>query len=88
MWTSLTRFREPMTLAGVFTLAAVALGLRFLPPDVLPAAAAALAGYAAGFLFFAVGPENWHRRRLLALAAMAGLCLLLASDAGKHITGQ
>ena len=78
MWTSLTRFREPMTLAGVFTLAAVALGLRFLPPDVLPAAAAALAGYAAGFLFFAVGPENWHRRRLLALAAMAGLCLLLA----------
>ena len=67
-----------MTLAGVFTLAAVALGLRFLPPDVLPAAAAALAGYAAGFLFFAVGPENWHRRRLLALAAMAGLCLLLA----------
>ena len=67
-----------MTLAGVFTLAAVALGLRFLPPDVLPAAAAALAGYAGGFLFFAVGPEGWHRRRLLALAAMAGLCLLLA----------
>ena len=41
MWTALTRFREPMTLAGVFTLAAVSLGLRFLPAEVLPAAAAA-----------------------------------------------
>ena len=46
MWTALTRFREPMTLAGVFTLAAVSLGLRFLPAEVLPAAAAALAAYA------------------------------------------
>ena len=36
MWTALTRFREPMTLAGVFTLAAVSLGLRFLPAEVLP----------------------------------------------------
>ena len=67
-----------MTLAGAFTLAAVALGLRFLPSDVLPAAAAALAGYAAAFLFFAIGPEGWRNRKLVALAAMAGLCLLLA----------
>lgn len=66
-----------MTLAGVFTLAAVALGLRFLPPDVLPAAAAALAAYALGFLLFALAPETWERPRQLALVAMAGLALLL-----------
>ena len=34
MWMALTRLREPMTLAGVFTIGAVSLGLRFLPPDV------------------------------------------------------
>lgn len=66
-----------MTLAGAFTLAAVALGLRFLPPDVLPAAAAALAAYALGFLLFALAPETWERPRQLALVAMAGLALLL-----------
>ena len=48
-----------MTLAGVFTIGAVSLGLRFLPPDILPAAAAALGAYAAGFLLFAVAPVNW-----------------------------
>ncbi|MBD9470768.1 histidine kinase [Pseudoxanthomonas sp. PXM01] len=77
MWTPLTRLREPMTLAGAFTLAAVALGLRFLPSDVLPAAAAALAAYALGFLLFALAPETWERPRQLALVAMAGLALLL-----------
>ncbi|PPJ40948.1 MULTISPECIES: sensor histidine kinase [unclassified Pseudoxanthomonas] len=88
MWTSLTRLREPMTLAGVFTLGAVSLGLRFLPPDVLPAAAAALAGYAAGFFLFALAPEPWHRPRLFALLAMAGLALLLASLTPRLGTAQ
>lgn len=77
-----------MTLAGVFTLGAVSLGLRFLPPDVLPAAAAALAGYAAGFFLFALAPEPWHRPRLLALIAMAGLSLLLASLTPRLGTAQ
>lgn len=67
-----------MTLAGVFTLAAVSLGLRFLPADVLPAAAAALAAYALGFLLFALAPETWGPQRRVALMAMAGLALLLA----------
>ena len=67
-----------MTLAGVFTLAAVSLGLRFLPADVLPAAAAALAAYALGFLLFALAPETWGAQRRVALVAMAGLALLLA----------
>lgn len=77
-----------MTLAGVFTLGAVSLGLRFLPPDVLPAAAAALAGYAAGFFLFALAPEPWHRPRLFALLAMAGLALLLASLTPRLGTAQ
>jgi signal transduction histidine kinase len=77
-----------MTLAGVFTLGAVSLGLRFLPADVLPAAAAALAGYAAGFFLFALAPEPWHRPRLLALLAMAGLSLLLASLTPRLGTAQ
>lgn len=77
-----------MTLAGVFTLGAVSLGLRFLPADVLPAAAAALAGYAAGFFLFALAPEPWHRPRLLALIAMAGLSLLLASLTPRLGTAQ
>lgn len=72
-----------MTLAGVFTLAAVALGLRFLPADALPAAAAALAAYALAFFVLALGPDTWQRRRLVALAAMAGLALLLASLAPR-----
>lgn len=67
-----------MTLAGVFTLAAVSLGLRFLPPEVLPAAAAALVAYALGFLLFALAPDTWERQRRIALVAMAGLALLLA----------
>lgn len=78
MWTALTRFREPMTLAGVFTLAAVSLGLRFLPAEVLPAAAAALAAYALGFLLFALAQDTWERPRRVALVAMACLALLLA----------
>jgi signal transduction histidine kinase len=78
MWTSLSRLREPLTLAGMFTLAAVALGLRFLPPDVMPAAAAALAAYALGFLLFALAPDTWDRPRRFALVAMAALALLLA----------
>ncbi len=88
MWMALTRLREPMTLAGVFTLGAVSLGLRFLPPDVLPGAAAALAGYAAGFFLFALAPEPWHRPRLFALIAMAGLSLLLASLTPRLGTAQ
>lgn len=67
-----------MTLAGVFTIGAVSLGLRFLPPDILPAAAAALGAYASGFLLFAVAPDTWKRSRRIALVAMAGLALLLA----------
>lgn len=67
-----------MTLAGVFTIGAVSLGLRFLPPDILPAAAAALGAYAAGFLLFAVAPDTWKRSRRIGLVAMAGLALLLA----------
>lgn len=78
MWQTLNRFREPMTLAGVFTLGAVSLGLRFLPPEVMPAAAAALGAYALGFLLFALAPESWERQRRIALVAMAGLALLLA----------
>ncbi len=73
MWTALTRFREPMTLAGVFTLAAVSLGLRFLPAEVRPAAAAALAAYALGVLLFALAPETWQRPRRIALVTMACL---------------
>jgi signal transduction histidine kinase len=78
MWMALTRLREPMTLAGVFTIGAVSLGLRFLPPDILPAAAAALGAYASGFLLFAVAPDTWKRSRRISLVAMAGLALLLA----------
>lgn len=77
-----------MTLAGLFTLAAVSLGLRFLPTDVLPAAAAALCAYAAAFLLFALAPEPGHRRRLAALVAMAGLALLLASLTPRLGTAQ
>ncbi len=67
-----------MTLAGLFTLAAVALSLRFQPAASLPAAAATLAGYSAAYLLLSVGPDHWRRLRWAALLAMALLALLLA----------
>lgn len=77
-----------MTLAGVFTLAAVALGLRFLPDEVLPLAVAALAGYAAAFLFLAIGPEAWRRRKRFALFVMAILALSLGGLTPRLGTAQ
>ncbi|MEL1263456.1 sensor histidine kinase [Pseudoxanthomonas putridarboris] len=76
---ALKRLREPMTLAGVFTLAAVSLGLRFLPAHLLLAAVATLVAFAVAFLLLAIGPDAWRRTKLIALAAMAALALLLAA---------
>lgn len=77
-----------MTLAGVFTLAAVALGLRFLPANLLPLAAAALAGYAMAFLLLAIGPEAWRRRKLVALVVMVLLALSLGGLTPRVGTAQ
>ena len=77
-----------MTLAGVFTLAAVALGLRFMPDDVLPLAVAAWAGYAAAFLFLATGPEAWRPAKLASLCVMALLALSLAALTPRIGTAQ
>lgn len=88
MQMALTRLREPMTLAGVFTLAAVALGLRFMPADVLPLGVAAWAGYAAAFLFLATGPEAWRPAKLVALCVMALLALSLAALTPRIGTAQ
>ena len=74
----LLRLREPMTLAGLFTIGAVALALRFVPAATLPVAAATLAAYAAVFLLLSIGPDHWLPARRLGLIAMAALALLMA----------
>ncbi|KAF1719953.1 two-component sensor histidine kinase [Pseudoxanthomonas wuyuanensis] len=72
----LCRLREPMTLAGLFTMAAVALSLQFMPAPRLPAAILGLSLFAALFVL-SIGPEHWRRRRHGALALMPLTALFL-----------
>lgn len=74
----LLRLREPMTLAGIFTLAAVALSLQFVPKPMLPAATLLLLLFIGLFLLFASGPEHWRRVRLAVVLSMPLVPLLLA----------
>ena len=67
-----------MTLAGIFTLAAVALSLQFVPKPMLPAATLLLLLFIGLFLLFASGPEHWRRVRLAVVLSMPLVPLLLA----------
>lgn len=72
----LLRLREPMTLAGLFTMAAVALSLQFMPAPRLPAAILALSLFATSFVL-AAGPESWPRIRHGAMVLMPLAALFL-----------
>ena len=74
----LLRLRDPMTLAGVFTLAAVALSLQFVSKPMLTPAVLLLSLFSGLYLLLAAGPEHWHRRRYIALLLMPLIPLLLA----------
>ena len=52
--------RQPMNRAGLFTLAAVALSLRFLPLPQLIIAAALLAAFTVLFVVISAAPERWQ----------------------------
>lgn len=73
----LRRLREPMTLAGLFTVGAVALSLQFVPAPRLPAAILSLLAFAVLFAVVSVGPEHWRRVRHAALALMPIIAMLL-----------
>ena len=81
----LHRLRDPMTLAGVFTLAAVALSLQFVPKPMLPAAILLLSLFSGLFLLFTAGPEHWRRTRHAAVLLMPFIPLLLAWIIGSRI---
>lgn len=65
-----------MTLAGLFTMAAVALSLQFMPAPRLPAAVLGLSLFAALFVL-SIGLERWRRTRHGALALMPLTALFL-----------
>ena len=58
------------------------------PADLLPLAAAALAGYAVAFLLLALGSEAWRRRKLVALVVMVLLALSLGGLTPRVGTAQ
>lgn len=74
----LYRLREPMTLAGLFTLAAVALSLQFVPAPLRPAAILLLLVFTLLFTLTAAAPEHWQRARHVALLLMPVTALMLA----------
>jgi signal transduction histidine kinase len=69
--------RQPMNLAGLFTLAAVGLSLRFLPLPQLIVAAALLAAFSVLFVVISAGSEHWRRTRLVSLLLMPAVALAL-----------
>jgi len=69
--------RQPMNLAGLFTLAAVGLSLRFLPLPQLIVAAALLAAFSALFVVISTGSEHWRRTRVVSLLLMPMVALTL-----------
>jgi signal transduction histidine kinase len=71
------RLREPMTLAGLFTVGAVALSLQFVPPPRLLGAIVSLSIFTALFAVVSAGPEYWRRTRHAALVLMAVTTLVL-----------
>ena len=74
----LQRLREPMTLAGLFTLLAVALSLQFVTGHRRVAAIALLALFTGLYLLLTIGPHHWRRSRHAALLLMPACALLLA----------
>lgn len=80
--------RQPMNLAGLFTLAAVALSLRFLPMPRLIVAAALLAVFSALFVVISAGPERWRRTRVVSLLLMPAVALTLTWYAPRLGTAQ
>ena len=74
----LHRLREPMTLAGLFTLVAVALSLQFVPGPKRVAAVLLLSLFTGLYLLLSVGPDHWRRSRHAALLLMPVSAMLLA----------
>lgn len=74
----LHRLREPMTLTGLFTLAAVALSLQFVARPLLPAATLLLGLFILFFILLTTGTAERHRTRQLALLLMPATALMLA----------
>ncbi|WP_368562989.1 sensor histidine kinase [Pseudoxanthomonas sp. UTMC 1351] len=71
------RLREPMTLAGLFTVGAVALSLQFVPASRLFAAVVVLSVFTVLFATVSTGPEHWQRTRHAALVLMPIIALVL-----------
>jgi signal transduction histidine kinase len=82
------RLREPMTLAGLFTVGAVALSLQFIPAPRLIGAIVSLSVFAALFVAMSAGPEHWRRTRHAALALMPIIALVLTWLAPRVGTAQ
>ena len=82
------QLRQPMILAGLFTLAAVALSLRFLPPQRLVVAAALLAAFSVLFVVVSAGPDRWRRTRVVSLLLMPVVALTLSWLAPRLGTAQ
>ena len=66
---------QPMALAGLFTLGAVGLSLRFVPPPRLPLAVGLLLAFAVLFLLLQVVPEQRRRVHAAVLLLMPPVAL-------------
>lgn len=82
------RLREPMTLAGLFTVGAVALSLQFVPAPRLLIAIVLLSTFTAFFAVVSVGLEHWRLTRHAALVLMPIVALVLAWLAPQVGTAQ
>jgi signal transduction histidine kinase len=82
------RLREPMTLAGLFTVGAVALSLQFVPASRLLGAIVSLSVFTVLFALVSAGAEHWRRTRHAALVLMAVASLVLTWLAPRVGTAQ
>ena len=77
-----------MTLAGLFTVGAVALSLQFVPASRLPGAIVSLSVFAVLFAMVSTGPDHWLRARHAALVLMPIITLMLTWLAPRVGTAQ
>lgn len=82
------RLREPLTLAGLFTVGAVALSLQFFPAARLPIAIVSLSIFTVLFVVMSAGPETWRRTHHAAMVLMPAIALLLMWLAPRIGTAQ
>ncbi len=88
MSTTLRTLLQPLPLAGLATLAAVALSLRYVAPPHLPATAALLALYALIFIALQLLPGHWRMPIGICLLLMPVLALVLSTLMPRVGTAQ